>query len=92
MLTDVMTCKAEYEELLEISGKQLRDLRRQSHLTMQALADICHLTRQTIFALENDHKDQPSAFRVQDSTKLLVAITLRRLASCRQLPRTNEDR
>lgn len=80
MQTDTIACKREYDELLEMSGKQLRILRWKARLSMQTLADICHLTRQTIFALENDHKDQPSAFHVQDSTKLLVVLTLKRLA------------
>lgn len=81
MKTDLTICKDEYEHMLAMSGGQLRGLRTSLRLTMQELADICYLTRQTIFALENDHKTQPSAFHVQNSTKLLVAITLKKLTN-----------
>ena len=73
--------KREYDLYLSLDGKTVTRMRRCLGLTMKELADICHLTRQTVFAVENDHKQQTSAFHVQDSTKLLVVMTLVKIAN-----------
>lgn len=79
MLSNMDLVKREYDRFLSLTGEQLKEWRRELKLSMQALADICHVTRQTIFALENDHKDLPSIFHVCDSTKILVVMTLSKL-------------